>query len=334
MPLIPPLTNRRILFLVCLLLIVLPVLRFTTFLRTPAGQGKSCVLFRFKDAVTFSRIAHELSSNRIITSPLLFKVYGRLRGEDSKVKAGYYQFSDSMSPREILEKLVSGDVYRRPFVLPEGYSMYQAAALLDQQRLLNGTRFLTLCSNRDILRIFGIEGKTVEGYLVPGTYNVEPDMDENSLLTVMLTPFSQTRRPRYAARLLSSGKSWQEILTMASMIDKEAVAPAERPLIASVFYNRLARGMRLQSDPTAVYGLRAFAGKVTRDDILRPSAYNTYLIAGLPPGPIANPGDEAIEAALVPARTPYLYFVARQDGSHQFSATLEEHNRAVRKYLR
>ena len=118
------------------------------------------------------------------------------------------------------------------------------------------------------------------------------------------------------------------------MIEKEAVVPAERPVIASVFYNRLAKGMRLQSDPTSVYGVRAFAGKVTRADILRPSPYNTYLIAGLPPGPIGNPGDAAIEAALTPARTPYLYFVARQDGSHHFSATLEEHNRAVQTYLK
>jgi len=118
------------------------------------------------------------------------------------------------------------------------------------------------------------------------------------------------------------------------MIEKEAVVPAERPVIASVFYNRLRKGMRLQSDPTAVYGVRAFSGKVTKADILRPSPYNTYLVDGLPPGPIGNPGDSAIESALAPARTPYLYFVAKQDGSHHFSTTLDEHNRAVQTYLR
>ena len=198
-----------------------------------------------------------------------------------------------MTPREILRKLVTGDVYLRPFVLPEGYSVYQAAELLEQQGLLDGKRFLARCTDRELLRALGIPGQSVEGYLVPGTYNVEPDMDEAGLITAMVGQFTKHRRATYEARLKASGKSWHEVLTLASMIEKEAVVPAERPVIASVFYNRLARGMRLQSDPTSVYGVRAFAGKVTRADILRPSPYNTYLIDGLPPGPIGNPGDSA-----------------------------------------
>jgi UPF0755 protein len=125
-----------------------------------------------------------------------------------------------------------------------------------------------------------------------------------------------------------------EILTLASMIEKEAVSPEEKPLISSVFHNRLRTGMPLQSDPTAVYGVRAFQGKVTGADIRRTSPYNTYLVKGLPPGPIGNPGVDAIRAALHPADTKYLYFVARQDGTHQFSRSLDEHNRAVRRYLK
>ena len=206
--------------------------------------------------------------------------------------------------------------------------------LLEKHRLLDGKRFLARCTDRGFLRAHGIAEQSVEGYLLPGTYNVEPDMDESGLTKAMLGQFTKNRRAKYDARLKASGKTWHEILTLASMIEKEAVAPAERPVIASVFYNRLARGMRLQSDPTSVYGVRAFAGKVTRADILRPSPYNTYLNEGLPPGPIGNPGDSAIEAALTPVRTSYLYFVARQDGSHQFSTTLVEHNRAVQTYLK
>lgn len=333
MMLFSPLTKRRTL-LIILLLLLLPVLRFTTFIRTAPGAGESSVLFNFKGAMTFRAVARELAAKRVVTSPLLFTLYGRLRGEDSKVKAGYYQLNDGMPPREILRKLVAGEVYLRPFVLPEGYSTFQAAELLTQQSLLDGKQFLARCHDRELLRKLGISGDTLEGYLVPGTYNVEPDMDETGLVTAMVGEFTRNRRTRYEARVKASGKSWHEILVLASMIDKEAVVPAERPVIASVFYNRLARGMRLQSDPTAVYGVRAFAGKVSRADILRPSPYNTYLIEGLPPGPIGNPGDQAIEAALAPARTPYLYFVARQDGTHHFSSTLEEHNRAVATYLK
>jgi UPF0755 protein len=333
MILLPPLKNRRALLIIGLLLL-LPVLRFTTFIRTAPGTGKSSVIFNFKGAVTFRKIAEELGAKQVVSSPLLFTLYGRLRGEDGKVKAGYYQLNDGMTPREILRKLVTGEVYLRPFVLPEGYSLYQAAELLDQQGLLDGKRFLTHATDRKFLRDHGIPGPSAEGYLFPGTYNIEPGMDEAGLIAAMVGQFTKNRRARYEARVQASAKNWHEILTLASMIEKEAVVPAERPVIASVFYNRLAKGMRLQSDPTSVYGVRAFAGKVTRADILRPSPYNTYLIAGLPPGPIGNPGDAAIEAALTPARTSYLYFVARQDGSHYFSTTLEEHNRAVQTYLK
>jgi len=333
MTLLPPLKNRRAIIVVALLLL-LPVLKFTSFIRIAPGSGKTSVICNFKGGFTLRKIAEELADRKVITSPTLFTLYARLRGEDGRIKAGYYQFTDGMTPREILRKLVNGEVYQRPFVLPEGYSVYQAAELLEQQGILNGPRFLARCTDRDLLRRLGIQEKSMEGYLFPGTYNVEPDMDEENLVRVMAEEFTKRRRAKYEARLHNEGKNWHEILTLASMIEKEAVVPAERPVIASVFYNRLRKGMRLQSDPTAVYGVRAFSGKVTKADILRPSPYNTYLVDGLPPGPIGNPGDSAIESALAPARTPYLYFVAKQDGSHHFSTTLDEHNRAVQQYLR
>jgi len=150
----------------------------------------------------------------------------------------------------------------------------------------------------------------------------------------MVSRFRSVYDGKFAAQAKIFGLPQSEILTLASMIEKEAVVPEERPLIASVFHNRMNRKMPLQSDPTSVYGIRAFAGRISRQDILRDSPYNTYRIQGLPPGPIGNPGDSAIEAVLFPARTRYLYFVARKDGTHQFSATLEEHNRAVRLYLK
>ncbi len=333
--LLPPLKNRRtLLLLFLLLLLLLPLLWLLAFIRSAAGTGSTDVIFNFKGGVTFHRIAQELAKKQVITSPLLFTLYGRLRGEDGRVKAGFYRFNDGISPREILRKLVDGEIYFRPFVLPEGYSTYQAAELLGRQGLLDGKRFLLLCRNRELLRKLGVSEESLEGYLVPGTYDVEPDMDEAALLAAMVGKFNDSRRIKYEARVKGTGNSWRQILTLASMIDREARIGSERQVIASVFRNRLAMGMRLQSDPTSVYGVRAFPGKVTRRDILKPSPYNTYLISGLPPGPIGNPGDPALDAALNPARTSYLYFVAKQDGTHYFSSTLAEHNRAVKKYLK
>ena len=150
----------------------------------------------------------------------------------------------------------------------------------------------------------------------------------------MVGQFDRVYGQRFAEGAKAAGLSTRDVITLASLIEKEAVAPAERPLIASVFRNRLRIGMPLQSDPTAVYGIRAFTGSVTKQDIQRNTPYNTYLIKGLPPGPIGSPGSAAIEAVLTPATTSYLYFVARKDGTHQFSVNLEEHNRAVSRYLR
>ena len=177
-------------------------------------------------------------------------------------------------------------------------------------------------------------GQSVEGYLYPATYNLLRSGDEEQLISQMVGQFEKKYADLLAASSPVTWLSRREIVTLASIIEKEAVSPEEKPIISSVFHNRLQIGMPLQSDPTAVYGVRAFFGKVTKKDIKRPSPYNTYLNKGLPPGPIGNPGSESLKAALSPARTNYLYFVARRDGTHQFSRTLDEHNRAVNRYLR
>jgi len=230
--------------------------------------------------------------------------------------------------------MVAGEIFAYRFAVPEGYSIYQIAELLESHGIFKKEAFLKQCFNRALLKELGINGRSVEGYLFPSTYSIPPTMNEEGLIRMMVGQFDKVYGRRFADRLTSLGISRREVMTLASMIEKEAIIPAERPLIASVFRNRLKRGMPLQSDPTAVYGFRAFAGKVSKQDILRQSPYNTYLIQGLPPGPIGNPGSQAIEAAMAPAATPYLYFVAKKDGSHFFSVTLEEHNRAVRRYLR
>ena len=170
----------------------------------------------------------------------------------------------------------------------------------------------------------------MEGYLYPATYNLSRGDGEEQLLGQMVGQFNKV----YSAVKEKSPFSRREIITLASIIEKEAVSADEKPLISSVFHNRLRIGMPLQSDPTAIYGVRSFSGKVSKTDIQRDSRYNTYLHKGLPPGPIGNPGIDAVTAAMNPAKTDYLYFVARQDGTHQFSRNLADHNQAVARYLK
>jgi peptidoglycan lytic transglycosylase G len=316
------------------LLVVLPLVRFGMFLTRPAGDGHNERLVSFAEGTSLRKFARELESSGIISNASLFVIYARIRGADAKAKAGSYQLSDGLTPAEILRRMVAGDVFAYHFTVPEGYSIYQVAELLENQGIFDKGPFLKECTNRSLLDDLNIKGKSVEGYLFPSTYTVPPEMTEAGLIRMMVGKFDKVYAQKFAERAGTLPLSETAIITIASIIEKEAVIPAERPLIASVFLNRLNRRMPLQSDPTAVYGVRAFTGKVSKRDIMRRSPYNTYLIQGLPPGPIGNPGMAAIEAVIAPSATSYLYFVARKDGSHAFSRTLEEHNRAVRKYLK
>jgi UPF0755 protein len=303
-------------------------------LLVPPGTGSVVRDVSFPPGSGIRRLAGELKSGGIIRSTWHFILMTRLRGESHRLKAGDYRFNDGMTPDVILKKLVSGDVDYLKFSLPEGYSIYQAAELLEQKGYFTRTGFLETCRDPELLTGLGLKAASAEGYLYPATYNLSRGGSEKQLISQMVEQFEKKYAELSAKGGDTAGLSRHEVVTLASLIEKEAVSSEEKPLISSVFHNRLRVGMPLQSDPTAVYGVRAFAGKVTRADIERRSPYNTYLVKGLPPGPIGNPGADALEAALHPAATQYLYFVARQDGTHQFSRTLEEHNRAVHTYLK
>lgn len=325
--------TRLILAGALLLCLVLP-LRYLLFLFLPAGNGKNVRILAIEKGSTPRRIADELEQAGIVSSARLFVLQVRLKGIAGRLQAGEYQFSDAMKPAEILRKMVDGEVYARRFAVPEGYSIYQVAELLDGRRIFSREAFLRAATDPKLLAELGIDGKSVEGYLFPSTYDITAMMDETALIRTMVAQFGRVYAERFAQAEKHLGLSRREVVILASLIEKEAVDPAERPLISSVFHNRLRKGMRLQSDPTAIYGVRSFGGNVTKRDIEQSTPYNTYRIPGLPPGPIGNPSDGAIEAALNPARTGYLYFVARKDGTHHFSVTLDEHNAAVRTYLK
>lgn len=300
---------------------------------TSPGHGSVLCDISFPPGSGIRKLANELKAGGVIRSSWHFVLMTRLRGDAHRLKAGEYRFSDDMTPDIILRKIVAGEVDYRKFTLPEGYSVYQAAELLEQQGYFRRDAFLEKCRNKAFLERIGLKEATAEGYLYPATYNLSRGGSEEQLLEQMIGQFNKA----YAAIQEEEGArrfSRHEIVTLASIIEKEAVSAEEKPLISSVFHNRLRIGMPLQSDPTAVYGVRAFSGKVSKADIQRSSPYNTYLNKGLPPGPIGNPGMDAVQAAVNPAKTDFLYFVARQDGTHQFSRTLEEHNRAVSRYLK
>jgi UPF0755 protein len=308
--------------------------RFGIFLMVPAGSGTRSEIVELGRGRSLHTLAAGLQSRGIVSSARLFVLYVRLKGDDARVKAGTYQFNDGMRPSEILGKMLSGDVYQRLFALPEGYSSFQVAEMLEKRGIFTKESFLKACRDPKLLAELGIGAQSAEGYLFAGSYNILPGKTELEVVREMVLRQRELLDTSLSRQAGQPRFSRGELLTLASMVEKEAVLPAEKPLIAAVFQNRLRKGMRLQSDPTALYGVRAFAGKVSREDILRPSPYNTYLIPGIPPGPIGNPGKEAIEAVLNHPSVPYLYFVARRDGSHQFSADLASHNEAVRKYLK
>lgn len=330
------LKDRRIgtVLAIALFLFLLLPARYLLFLALPAGDGTTVRHVDFARGESVSRIAADLEREGIVSSARLFVIHTRLKGVSGRLQAGEYQFSNGMRPGEILRKMLNGEVSTRRFAVPEGYSIHQLAELLESQKLFTREGFLKAATDPALLAELGIEGPSVEGYLFPSTYDVTRAMDEAALIRAMTAQFHKVYDEQFADSARRLGMTRLQVVTLASLIEKEAVVPAERPLISSVFHNRLVRGMRLQSDPTAVYGVRAFAGTVTKHDIERPTPYNTYLIAGLPPAPIGNPSKGAIEAALNPVSTRYLYFVSKKDGTHHFSTNLDDHNAAVATYLK
>lgn len=297
------------------------------------GNGHRVYGISVPKGAGLSSVASELEQQRIIYSALHLRILGRLRGLDRAIRTGDYRLTDAMTPGQILEKMARGETDARRFTLPEGYSIFQAAELLEKAQIFKKEAFLEACRDRVLLNKLELPGKSVEGYLFPGTYLVGFHTDERDLVTEMVREF-RFRATALAQLLEQSELDLHQVVTMASMVEREAVSMEEMPLISSVFHNRLRAGMPLQSDPTAIYGIRIFGGTVTRQDVQRNTPYNTYRIKGLPPGPIGNPGIEAMRAVLQPAATGYFYFVARKDGTHQFSRTLKEHNQGVQRFLR
>ena len=294
-----------------------------------SGQEK---LFTIPTGQGLRQTARLLEQEGLISDALRFTILVRLEKQDKLLKAGEYFLSTEMTPNEILRQMVQGRVHLYRVTVPEGFNLVQIAKAVAAAGLAPEADFLAATRNPQIARDLGIDADTLEGYLFPDTYYFPSGLDSKTIIATMVKQFRIAFKPEWKTRAEEMGMSVHEVVTLASIIEKETGAPDERPLISSVFHNRLKKGMRLETDPTVIYGIPDFDGNIKRRHLETYTPYNTYKIKGLPPGPIASPGAAAMEAALYPSQSNYLYFVSKKDGTHQFSATIKEHNTAVRKY--
>jgi UPF0755 protein len=300
-------------------------------LHTPTPLAPAGAVVFVPPGEPFRGVAARLSSAGVVRHPLLLTAWARYHGLDRMVRSGEYRFTRALSPVEVLDLLQSRAEIAHSVTIPEGLTAGQVAALLEAEGFGGRDVFRCVMDDIGLLQEFALPVTGVEGYLFPDTYAFDPHEAPADLVRAMLTRFRQ-EGAALAARRTASGLSEVEMVTLASVIEKETGQADERKLISGVFHNRLRLGMPLQSDPTVLYGRIEARGPITRADLDDRSPYNTYVHRGLPPGPIANPGRAALEAALDPAATRALYFVSRNDGSHEFSDTLEAHNRAVRHF--
>jgi UPF0755 protein len=313
------------------LVVVFFSLGFGLFLMSPTDKGGADQIFFVKEGSSLKEVAGDLEKAGLISNKTLFVMWTRVKGYGKDLRAGEYALSPAMAPVQLIEILRKGLVILHPVTIPEGFTRGQIADALAAKGLADKKRFLELTQDKALLRQYGISGPSFEGYLFPDTYHFSRGMPTSAVLDTMVKRFKQLVSP-LMDKTQWTGMKLEEVVILASIVEKETGKPEERPLIASVFLNRLRLGMRLESDPTVIYGIENFDGDLKKKDLTEKTPYNTYVIHGLTPGPIANPGLESIKAVMEPARTDYLYFVSKNDGSHYFSKSLSEHNRAVEIY--
>lgn len=279
-----------------------------------------------------TQIALLLKEKGVIASADNFRFLTRLKAGNKSIKIGIYDFSQAATPQDVLRRLLAGDIVLRRITIPEGFALKEIAARLENLGYGPASEFLRLSRDRELLKTLDLPGPSLEGYLFPETYFAAIDASPRQLLQLMVREFRKRVPAELVAAARTQGLTLPQLVTLASIVQKEARRIEEMPTIASVYLNRLRIRMPLQADPTVIYGIENFNGNITKADLLRTTPYNTYKIPTLPPGPIASPGADALRATAYPARTNYLYFVAKGDGSHAFSADLVHHNEAVSRY--
>jgi len=296
--------------------------------RPSPDQWRTTKIFIPKGS-TFPEIEKTLTEKGALRYPLVFRILtiGTMTG--TKLKQGEYALPVPPSALDLWEKLVSGNVAKYQVTIPDGSTLYDIAKTLGNLELADPGDFLAAATSPEVARKMGTPGPTLEGYLFPDTYIFVKDMSPREIIEIMVRRFRRKFIPVMDRMEEENEFTPHQIVTIASIIEKETGMEEEKPLVSEVIRKRLSLGMPLQMDPTVIYGLKKFDGNLTRKDLRTLHPYNTYLNPGLPPGPICNPGLSSLKAAVDPADADFLYFVSRNDGSHQFSRSLREHNQAV-----
>ncbi len=306
--------------------------QFTKFINQPNNPKATQKIFNIPPGQNLKTIALNLKKENIIFNHQFFTWYVRYKKAGKRLQAGEYLISGAQTPRQILITLLTGKVKLYKVTLPEGLNILETAESVKNAGFCSTEAFIRLCHDPDFIKTLGLPVKSLEGYLFPDTYFFPKKSDCKTIISSMVNRFNQVFTVSWQDRADKLGFSVFEIITLASIIEKETGDASERPIIASVFHNRLKKKMRLESDPTVIYGIKNFDGNIKRKHLRMLTPYNTYKIKGLPIGPIANPGALSLKAALYPDTTDYIFFVSKKDTTHFFSRTIQEHNRAVRKY--
>lgn len=332
----------RLVKLIALLLVVAAALasfgvyRAYEMARTPhQGYAGEEIFFTVDRGATGTRIGRALETEGIIDDERLFVAALRLRGETGSLQAGEYRFAEPLSTLDVVERLVSGDIYTFVVTVPEGLTLSETAEHLAAKGLGEAAALEEVFQDATLVADIDSDATDLEGYLFPTTYQFTRNPEPREVARMMVAQFEEIFDDDKRSKSKALGLTPREVVTLASVIEKETGNAAERPLIGSVVWNRLERGMPLAMDSTIIFALKRdgrYDGNLRRVDLEMDDPYNTYRVAGPPPGPIASPGEASIDAVLEPAETRYLYFVSKNDGSHHFSTSYREHVNAVRKY--
>ncbi len=326
-------------FLLAVLFSLTVAFSFALFCVTaPSPQKTGEIAIEIPQGSSLNKISALLEEAGAIRGRLRFKVLAKLMKMERNLKFGEYRFMLPMTPIALLQKIASGDVIAYLITFPEGVTIFDVAQNIERAGLMPGAAVLQRAADAQFAASLGIAGESLEGYLFPETYKFNRGTSPEDILRRMVDRFNKVFNQDTEKQAAALGLSKKDVITLASLVEKETGCAEEKPVVAAVFLNRLRKGMRLDCDPTVIYGLKlensAFNERLNKNHLKKESPYNTYLNVGLPPGPICSPGLDSIQAVLHPAKVSYLFFVSKNDGTHQFSETLAQHNRAVNVYQR
>lgn len=311
-------------------------LNFYRYCVTPYAGVETSVSLHIDRGSSLQKIAAMLKKENVIDSISKFKILTRIKTAEHKIKSGEYCFALPMAPLDVLDKLIRGKIITYSITIPEGSNIYDIAGIMESAGIGDSCSILNRITDVSFIKSLGIEGESLEGFLFPDTYRFTKATNPDVIIKKMVDEFKNVFKEVLKSRGLKTGLSEKEVIILASLVEKETASEKEKPVVAGVFFNRLKKRMRLECDPTVVYGIKrenpGFKSRLRKKHLRKKTPYNTYRIKGLPPGPICNPGIKSIEAVLNPAKVDYLFFVSKNNGTHKFSKTLREHNRAVHTY--